>query len=80
MDIFDDRSLEHLVARVLMIGNRCFPLSLKYVNSVAMKATIEGTTWCWHRHFGHLNLQSLKILQQREMVYGLPEIEDAKKV
>jgi len=80
VEIFDDSAMEHLVAKVPMTGNRCFPLSLKYVNSVALRATIEELTWCWHRRFGHLNLQSLKLLQQKEMVYGLPEIGNANKV
>ncbi|XP_021832760.1 uncharacterized protein LOC110772612 [Prunus avium] len=77
VEVFDDSSMEHLVAKVPMIGNRCFPLSLKYVNYVAMKATVVDTIWCWLRRFGHLNLQSLKLLQQKEMVYGLPETGNA---
>ncbi|CAL9015741.1 unnamed protein product [Prunus brigantina] len=44
VEIFDDRSMKNLVAKVSMTGNRCFPLSLKYANSVAMKATIEEST------------------------------------
>ncbi|CAL2263110.1 unnamed protein product [Prunus armeniaca] len=60
VEMFDDNSMEHLVAKAPMTGNRCFPLSLK--------------------RFGHLNLQSLKLLQQREMVYGLPEIGNVDKL
>ncbi|BBN69138.1 hypothetical protein Prudu_770S000100 [Prunus dulcis] len=73
-------SMENLLAKVSMTGNRCFPLSLKYANSVAMKATIEESTWYWHRRFGHLNMQSLKLLQQQELVYGLPEIGNANRI
>ncbi|CAL8175260.1 unnamed protein product [Prunus armeniaca] len=80
VEIFDDKSMENLVAKVSMIGNRCFPLSLKYASSVAMKATIEESTWCWHRRFGHLNMQSLKLLQQQELVYGLPDISNADRI
>ncbi|KAI5314494.1 hypothetical protein L3X38_043670 [Prunus dulcis] len=80
VEIFDDRSMENLLAKVSMTGNRCFPLSLKYANSVAMKATIEESTWYWHRRFGHLNMQSLKLLQQQELVYGLPEIGNANRI
>ncbi|CAL8993818.1 unnamed protein product, partial [Prunus brigantina] len=80
VEIFDDRSMENLVAKVSMTGNKCFPLSLKYANSVAMKATIEESTWCWHRRFGHLNMQSLKLLQQQGLVYGLPEIGKADRI
>ncbi|KAI5352933.1 hypothetical protein L3X38_005825 [Prunus dulcis] len=80
VEIFDDRSMENLLAKVSMTGNRCFPLSLKYANSVAMKATIEESTWYWHSRFGHLNMQSLKLLQQQELVYGLPEIGNANRI
>ncbi|CAL2234203.1 unnamed protein product [Prunus armeniaca] len=80
VEIFDDSSMENLVAKVSMIGNRCFPLSLKYGNSIAIKATVEESTWCWHRRFGHLNLQSLRLLQQQELVYGLPEIGNVERI
>ncbi|CAL8112734.1 unnamed protein product [Prunus armeniaca] len=80
VEIYDDKSLKHLVTKVLMTRNRCFPLSLKYVNAVAMKATVKETTWCWHRRCGHLNLPNLRLLQQKELVYGLLEIGDLEKV
>ncbi|CAL8152562.1 unnamed protein product [Prunus armeniaca] len=80
VEIFDDSSMENLVVKVSMTGNRCFPLSLKHANSMAMKATVEESTWCWHRRFGHLNMQSLKLLQQQELVYGLPEIGNADRL
>lgn len=80
VDIFDDRTFENLVARVQMTSNMCFPMTLEYGNEVARRATVEETTWNWHMRFGHLNFQSLKSLQQKEIVYGLPEIKDASKV
>ncbi|KAI5342159.1 hypothetical protein L3X38_010034 [Prunus dulcis] len=80
VEIFDYSSMEHLVAKVPMTGNRCFSLSLKYVTFVAMKATVEDSTWCWHKRFGHLNMQRLRLLQQQEMVYGLPEIGSAERI
>ncbi|CAL8161835.1 unnamed protein product [Prunus armeniaca] len=80
VEIFDDSSMENLVAKVSMTGNRCFPLSLKYANSVAMKAIVEESTWCWYKRFSHLNMQSLKLLQQQELVYGLPEIGNAYRI
>ncbi|XP_050131467.1 uncharacterized protein LOC126607786 [Malus sylvestris] len=39
--IFDDSNLENVVAKVVMTGNRCFPLSLESINPVARKASIE---------------------------------------
>ncbi|RVW80415.1 Retrovirus-related Pol polyprotein from transposon TNT 1-94 [Vitis vinifera] len=34
--------------------------------------------WLWHRRFGHLNFNSLKMLCQRKMVQGLPNIIEEK--
>ncbi|RVW84529.1 Retrovirus-related Pol polyprotein from transposon TNT 1-94 [Vitis vinifera] len=37
--------------------------------------------WLWHKRFGHLNFNSLKILCQRKMVQGLPNtIEEKNEV
>ncbi|KAI5340826.1 hypothetical protein L3X38_020100 [Prunus dulcis] len=72
--------MKNLVAKVSVTGNRCFPLSLKYANSVAMKETVEESTWYWHKRFGHLNMQSLKLLQQQELVYGLHEIGNVDRI
>ncbi|CAL2248118.1 unnamed protein product [Prunus armeniaca] len=80
VEIYDDKSLKHLVTKVPMTGNKCFPLSLQYANAVAMKATIKETTWCWHRRYGHLNLPNLRMLHQKELVYGLSKIGDLEKV
>lgn len=42
--IFDDSSLKNVVAKVIMTGNRCFPLQLEFINSVARKAsTVEDS-------------------------------------
>ncbi|KAJ6715423.1 hypothetical protein OIU85_026875 [Salix viminalis] len=78
--IFDDESLSNVVARVVMSGNRCFPLSLESITPAAMKATVSEGTWIWHRRFGHLNLGSLKKMKQGEMVYGLPVLTELKDV
>ncbi|KAI5337863.1 hypothetical protein L3X38_017134 [Prunus dulcis] len=40
VDIYEDKQLKELIARVQMKGNRCFPLDLKYVNPpMANRAT-----------------------------------------
>ena len=41
---------------------------------------IVNESWLWHRRLGHLNFQSLKNLQQKNMVYGLPNIQEVKEV
>ncbi|BBH07158.1 multidrug resistance-associated protein 9 [Prunus dulcis] len=79
-EVYDDSSLSNLVARVHMKGNRSFPLKLQTDLHVALTASISQSTLLWHRRMGHLNLQSLKLLQNEDMVLGLPEIKNTNTV
>jgi hypothetical protein len=58
--IFDDDSLNNVIAIVIMGGNRCFPLSLKSITPAARKALVTEDSWIWHRRLGHLNFASMK--------------------
>ncbi|KAI5353004.1 hypothetical protein L3X38_005896 [Prunus dulcis] len=79
-EVYDDSSLSNLVARVHMKGNRSFPLKLQTDLHVALTASISQSTLLWHRRMGHLNFQSLKLLQNEDMVLGLPKIKNANAV
>jgi hypothetical protein len=50
--IFDDESLNNVVAIVIMGGNRCFPLSLESMTPAARKASVIEDSWIWHRRLG----------------------------
>ena len=65
-----------VVAQVRMTQHRSFPLTLKYAQNMALKASLLHESWLWHKRFGHLNFQSLKLLYHKNMVHGLPTIED----
>ncbi|KAL6294691.1 hypothetical protein ACE6H2_002833 [Prunus campanulata] len=52
---------------------------MNYSNSVAMKVDVVEPSWLRHKRMGHLTFQSLKILQQHDMVIGLPSIQEAKE-
>ncbi|CAL9012352.1 unnamed protein product [Prunus brigantina] len=78
--IFDDDSLNNVVAKVVMGGNRCFPLSLESMTPAARKASVIEDSWIWHRRLGHLNFVSMKKMQQMEMVTGLPVLTEMKDV
>ncbi|KAI5323718.1 hypothetical protein L3X38_032790 [Prunus dulcis] len=74
-------SMQDLIASVPMKGNRCFPLSLEYVKPyMANKVTVEESSWRWHKRYGHLNYTSLMLLQDKEMVQGLPRLQVTKHV
>jgi transposase InsO family protein len=64
------------VVEIKMGQHRSFPLTFKYAKQVALRADLVDDSWLWHRRFGHLNFQSLKLLQQQDLVYGLPSIHE----
>ncbi|KAM2938262.1 hypothetical protein FF1_038075 [Malus domestica] len=80
VEIYDDKPLSNLVARVLMKDNKSFPLFLKHMDSIAMRTIVVESVWLWHRKIGHLKYQSLKNLKNQEPMYGLPEIDEVKEV
>ncbi|CAL8990558.1 unnamed protein product, partial [Prunus brigantina] len=81
VDIYEDKQLKELIARVQMKGNICFPLDLKYVNPpMANIARFGESGWLWHIRFGHLNYISLKLLQEKDMVQGLPKLQESEKI
>jgi hypothetical protein len=69
-----------VLAKVIMKGNRCFPLALESLTPAAMKASVNEDSWTWHRRLGHLNFASMKKMKQEEIVYGLPVIADSRNV
>ena len=75
--VFDPQRRE--IAKVKMERNMSFPLIFPYANT-AFKTEVVADSWLWHRRLGHLNFQSLKKLEQKKMVYGLPPIHELKEV
>ena len=79
--IYDKEQRRNLVKKIKMEKNRSFPIVFKYVENVALRMEDVEEAWLWHRRFGHLNFNSLKMLCQRKMVQGLPNaIEEKNEV
>ncbi|CAL2268329.1 unnamed protein product [Prunus armeniaca] len=79
-EIYDDSSYSNLVAKVPMIGNRSFPLKLEAEMHIAYKENVCQSSIIWHRRLGHVNMDSLQLMQKQDMVIGLPEITSKKGV
>ncbi|CAL2271954.1 unnamed protein product [Prunus armeniaca] len=75
LNIFNGWSLDNLVARVQMTNNRCFPLTMMLANQLALKASVTRYLQIWHKRLGHLNDRSIKLLEDQEIVHGLPHLE-----
>ncbi|RVW83943.1 Retrovirus-related Pol polyprotein from transposon RE1 [Vitis vinifera] len=79
--IYDKERRRNLVKKIKMEKNISFPIVFKYAENVALRMEDVEEAWLWHRRFGHLNFNSLKMLCQRKMVQGLPNtIEEKNEV
>ncbi|KAL6123208.1 hypothetical protein ACLB2K_075730 [Fragaria x ananassa] len=65
-----------------MSANRMFVLLATVVpqTSTCLQATSDDTIDLWHRRYGHLNHKSLRFLQYKKMVTGLPELKTTSKL
>lgn len=64
---------EKTIAKVKMIKNRMFPLSIQTRSLMSLQAMTRDSNWIWHLRFGHLNF--MRVLAQKQTVTGLPPIE-----
>ena len=48
--------------------------------NVCAIAKYDDVSRLWHEHIGHVNYQSLKLMEKLKMVHGLPRISPTKSV
>ena len=58
-----------------MANNKMFPLEVSMVENCAMAANGDSETRLWYLRYEHLNINGLKLLSQKGMVFGLPKLE-----
>ena len=71
--IFDKKKAQ-VIASVSMLSNKIFPLKMPVEQKAALSSILENSS-LWHQRYGHLNPASLKVLQRRNMVIGLPSLD-----
>ncbi|CAL8992316.1 unnamed protein product [Prunus brigantina] len=80
VNVYDDQSLKNLIVRVQMTNNRCFPLTMILVSDLVLKASVTHCLQTWHKRLGHLNERNIKLLENQDMVHGLPHLEQISVV
>jgi GAG-pre-integrase domain len=71
------RDKDKLVIEVGMVRNRLFSLEITKISDKALTATTNlSESELWHLRYGHLSIGGLRLLKQKQMVYGLPEISE----
>ena len=73
LKIFDESGA--MIASVKMTRNRMFPLDLNIYLSNCFKAEISNMMNLWHLRYGHLNCESLMLMEKNKMVLGIPKLE-----
>lgn len=69
-----------LIMETKMSANRMFAVVATTISPSSFQATCEDNTHLWHCRYGHLSFKGLKLLSQKEMVRGLPTLQDPAKV
>ena len=72
--IHDKKSGQNIV-NIGMTKNRMFPLNISSVKRQAFISKECSESDIWHLRYGHLHLNGLKSLKQKDMVMGLPSID-----
>ena len=69
-----DKKGEQAITTVPMASNRVFPLCMSHKENLALKSDVMDESMLWHMRYGHLNYESLKLLNKKDMVIGLPTV------
>ncbi|KAK2407959.1 putative mitochondrial protein [Trifolium repens] len=65
-----------LIAEAEMTSNRMFPLHIQHSVHKCFSTRVQDPTWLWHLRYGHLSFKGLKTLYEKNMVEGLPNINN----
>ncbi|KAJ4719135.1 Retrovirus-related Pol polyprotein from transposon TNT 1-94 [Melia azedarach] len=76
--IRDDKG--NLITKVKMSKNIMFSLNIQNDVAKCLKACYKDASWLWHLRFGHLNFGGIELLAKKEMVRGLPYINDPNQL
>lgn len=55
--------------------NNLFPIEFSRIGHSNVVISNEEKSLQWHDKFGHRNFQSLQVLNQKQMVIGLPKVK-----
>ncbi|XP_070667503.1 uncharacterized protein [Malus domestica] len=71
-----------LVMETEMSSNRMFIILARSLlkEQHCFNSTIEDQSQLWHRRYGHLSWNGLKVLQQKKIVQGLPQFKAPAKL
>ena len=69
-----DKKSRQTIANVLVTQNNMFPFDISNAGSNALVVKGKNEPNLCHLRYGHLHINGLKLLRQKDMVVGLPEM------
>jgi hypothetical protein len=78
--IYDKNKGNRVVTVVSMSKKRMFPLMFGEHNNHLTNMAYEEKSWLWLLMYGHLNFHILKLITSKELVYGLPKVQEQKDI
>ncbi|XP_074323652.1 uncharacterized protein LOC141660556 [Apium graveolens] len=67
--VYDNK--ERLLIKVQRSQNRLYKLLIETSSSACLMSKSSDTSWLWHMRMGHVNYQSLVMMNKNQMVYDL---------
>ncbi|GAU39634.1 hypothetical protein TSUD_397220 [Trifolium subterraneum] len=62
-----------------MTNNRMYIVSATVISPMCLKNAKQESTLLWHNRFSHLSFKGLNTLAKKQMVRGLPELEELEE-
>lgn len=69
-----------LIAKALRSRNRLYKVHMRIRDNLSLLSRTTSVSSRWHARLGHINLDTMKSMVQRELVSGVPQFEIEKKV
>ena len=69
-----------LLARIPHSDNRLYVLNINIARPVCLAARGEESAWWWHTRLGHVNMPALRKMARKELVRGLPTIDQVDQL
>ena len=70
----------NLIAKAVRSKNRLYKVRMGLKETMCYLSTTTSESSRWHARLGHINMETMKSMIQRELVAGAPHIEIEKKI
>ena len=78
MKVYDRN--DTLLMQVRCSPNRLYKMQLETCKPVCLMANLNDPAWLRHTRLGHVNFHALKLMAEKQMAVGLPEITHPNKL